>query len=149
MLSLIPRREGRDLNRFRDEVDRMFDRFLESWSSPGSPWEGKWFPSVDVSETEKEVIVQAEIPGIDAKDIDISVNGNRLTLQGERKQEEEKKGEHFHRIERSYGAFSRDIELPAQVDSDKVVATYKDGVLKVNLPKTKESATKKITVKAA
>ena len=73
----------------------------------------------------------------------------RLTLQGERKHKEEKKDEHFHRVERMYGAFSRAVELPAEVDSDKVEATYKDGVLKVNLPKTKESATKKIKVTAA
>lgn len=149
MLDLIPRREGRDLNRFRGEFDRLFDRFFDTWASPGSALEHEWVPKVDVSETEKEVVVNAEIPGIDAKDIDISVNENRLTLQGERKHEEEKKGKHFHRVERTYGAFSRDVELPAEVDSDKVEATYKDGVLTVNLPKTKESATKKIKVKAA
>ena len=149
MLSLIPRKEGRDLDRFRGEMDRLFDRFFDNWASPTSALEGEWIPSVDVSETEKEVIVQAEIPGIDVKDIDISVNGNRLTLQGERKHEEEKKGEHYHRIERAYGTFARAIELPVEVDSTNVEATYKDGILKVNLPKTKESATKKIEVKAA
>lgn len=104
---------------------------------------------MDVSETGKKVIVKAEIPGMDPKDIDISVTGNRLTLRGERKHEHEEKGENLHRVERSYGVFSRTIELPADVDSNKVEATYKKGVLKVNLPKTKESAVKKIAVKVA
>jgi HSP20 family protein len=110
---------------------------------------GLWTPSVDVSETPKEVIVKAELPGMDPKDIDVSVRGDILTLSGERKQETEEKGENFHRVERSYGSFSRSVKLPAEVDSGKVDATYKDGVLRITMPKTKEAATKKIQVKAA
>lgn len=149
MFGLIPWRHRGEVSQFRTEMDRLFDRFFDWGASPATVGEGQWMPSVDVSETGKEVIVKAELPGMDPKDIDISVNGDRLTLRGERKYEHEEKGESFHRVERSYGAFSRDIELPAGVDSDKVEATYKDGVLKINLAKAKETATKKIEVKSA
>ena len=101
-------------------------------------------------ETEKkEVIVKAELPGMDPKDVDVTVDRDILSLRGERKKEEEEKGEDFHRVERSYGAFSRSIRLPAEVDANKVKATYNDGVLNISLPKTKEASVKKIEVKAA
>ncbi|KPK45640.1 MAG: molecular chaperone [Nitrospira bacterium SM23_35] len=144
--SLVPRRG--ELSTFRREMDRLFDRFFEGWPFKPSPQEGPWAPSVDVSETVKDVVIRAEIPGMDPKDIDVSVHGDVLTLRGERKKEHEEKGEDFHRIERSYGAFSRSIRLPAEVDANKVNATYKDGVLKINLLKTEEAAVKKIEVKA-
>ena len=90
----------------------------------------------------------SELPGMDPKDIDVAVNGNVLSLRGERKKEDEEKGENFHRIERSYGAFARSIRLPVEVDANKVKASYKDGVLNISLPKAKETSTKKIEVKA-
>ena len=105
-------------------------------------------PAVDVSETGKEIVVHAELPGMDPKDIDVSVNGRLLNINGERRQEQVDKGENYHRIERRYGSFSRSFELPAEVDAEKVKATYKDGVLKLNLPKTKEASVKKIDVKS-
>jgi HSP20 family protein len=148
MLNLVPR-HTRELDRFRGEMDRLFRRFFDLWPSEVGPGEGEWMPLVDVSETGKEVLVNAEIPGMEPKDIDISLSGNLLTLKGERKHEEEKKGESFHRIERSYGAFTRTVELPADVDSTKVDATYKDGVLKIRMPRTKEESVKKIEVKTA
>ena len=126
---------------FRREIDRLFDRFFEVM--PFS--EQEFMPSVDISETDKDVIVQAEIPGIDPKDLDISLNGRLLTIKGEKKSEHEEKKENYHKIERKYGSFSRTLELPVDVDPDKVGATYKDGVLKIVLPKTE--AGKKIEVK--
>lgn len=149
MDSLIPWERRGELTRFRHEMDRLFGRFFESWSARFSSREGGRAPSVDVSETGKEVIVKAEIPGMNSKDIDVSVHGNVLTLRGERKKEHEEKGQNFHRIECSYGAFSRSIQLPAEVDVAKVKATYKYGVLKINLPKTMAGRVKKIEVKAA
>ncbi len=149
MFSLIPWRETRDLTSFRREMDRLFDRFFEGWPFRLGSEDGYWLPSVDVSETGKEVIVKAEVPGMDPKNIDVSLHDNVLTIRGERKQEKEEKEEDFHRIERSYGAFCRSIALPAQVDPDKVKAEYKHGVLSIRLPKTKEEAVKKIEVKAA
>ena len=106
-------------------------------------------PAVDMRENEKEVVLHAEIPGMDAKDIDISLNGRVLVMQGEREQEHEEKDKNYHCIERKYGSFSRSLELPADVDGDKVKATYKDGVLTLKLPKTKEQSVKKIEVKPA
>jgi HSP20 family protein len=145
--SLIPWDAPRELTTYGREMDRLFNRFFEGWPLRLPTREGEWAPSVDVSETAKEVVVRAEIPGMDPKDMDVSVHGNVLTMRGERKQEHEEKGENIHRIERSYGAFSRSLQLPADVNAEKVKATYKDGVLKINLPKTKEESVKKIEVK--
>ena len=103
-------------------------------------------PAADMSEDQKEIVVHAEIPGLNIKEIDVSLNGRVLTIQGERKQEREEKDKNYHRIERKYGSFSRSFELPADVDRDKVRATYKDGILTLSLPKTKEQSVKKIEV---
>ncbi len=146
--SLVPWRRG-EFSGFRTEIDRLFDRFSEGWPFRSATEEGFWAPSLDLSETAKEVIVKAELPGMDPKDIDVSVHGDVLSLRGERKKEEGERGENFHRIERSYGSFARSITLPSEVDAAKVNATYKDGVLKITLPKTKAAARKKIEVKAA
>lgn len=147
---LIPWGEKRQLSRFRREMDRLFERFFEGdwpWPFRAGMEEGTWVPSLDVSETGKEVVVKAELPGMDPKEIDISVRGDMLTIRGERKKEEEKKGENYHRIERSHGTFSRSVRLPTEVDPDKVNATYKDGVLKIEMAKTKAAAAKKIDIK--
>jgi HSP20 family protein len=148
MNSLVPWKQERQLTSFRREMDRFFDRFFEGWPFRLRAGETVWEPALDVSETPKEILVKAELPGMDPKDIDLSVRGDILTVAGERKQEKEEKSENFHRIERTYGSFSRSVQLPAEVDSGKVSATYKDGVLKITLPKTKLAATKKIEVKA-
>lgn len=147
MFGLTPWRHRRDVDRFRSEMDRLFNRFLDWWSPESHLREGKWMPSMDVSETGKEIMVNAELPGMDATNIDISVRGNVLTLKGERKREYEERDENLHRVERRYGAFSRSIGLPAEVDSEKAEATYKDGVLRLILPKTKEESIRKIQVK--
>lgn len=149
MFDLIPSRERKQLERFRSEMDSLFDRFFDWRPLAFTVREREWMPKVDVSETDKEVIVKAEIPGMEAKDIDISMRGRVLTLKGEKKSEKEEKEENYHRVERRYGSFSRAFELPADVDSAKVKATYKDGVLKLNLPKTKEQTVKKIEIKTA
>lgn len=149
MFGLIPWRERKELDTFKREIDRIFDRFL-SWS----PFEREvselaWYPSVDVSETPTDVIVKAEIPGVDPKDIEVTICGDSLTIKGERKKEEEQKDENYHRIERSYGAFARTLKLPAEVDQDKAEAVYKDGILKLTLPKIKPEPAKKIEIKTA
>jgi len=144
MARLIPWREPvKSLEAFRREIDRLFDRFFEAM--PFS--EQEFVPSVDISETDKEVIIQAEIPGIDPKDLDISLNGRLLTIKGEKRSEHEEKKENYHKIERKYGAFTRTLELPVDVDPEKVEATYKDGVLKIVFSKIE--AGKKIEVKTA
>ncbi len=147
MLGLTPWRNRRGIDRFRSEMDRLFNRFFDWWSPESHLGEGEWMPSVDVSETGKEIVVNAELPGMDAADIDISVRGNVLTLKGERKREYEERDQNLHRVERRYGAFSRSIGLPAEVDSGKAEATYKDGVLRLVLSKTKEESVRKIRVR--
>lgn len=147
MLGLTPWRERWELDHFRSEMDNLFDRFFDLAPFSRLRGAGDWMPVVDVTETGKEVVVQAELPGMEAKDIDISLNGKVLTLKGERKQVKEDKDKNYHRIERRYGSFSRSIELPADVEADKVEAKYKDGVLKISLTKTKEQSVKKVEVK--
>jgi HSP20 family protein len=149
MAGLIPWRGRSEVDRFRGEIDRLFDDFFVQSPLSRSFERGAWMPAVDISETGKEIVVHAEIPGLDAKDIDISLNGRVLTMKGERKQEQEEKEKNYHRIERRYGSFSRSFELPADVDGNKIKAVYKDGVLTVNLPKAKEQSVKKIEVKTS
>ena len=138
---------------FQREMNRLFDNFfggfgLSSWA----PLEGSsvpaFTPRVDVSETEKEIKVSAELPGMEEKDIDLSLTREALTIKGEKKGEAEEKGKDFYRMERTYGSFTRTIPLPVEVDTDKVEATFKKGVLDITLPKTAKAIeeTKKISV---
>ena len=146
MSSLIPWRG--EIDRLRNEMERLYDRFFDLRPFRRFTEEGEWMPSVDVSETAKEIIVNAEIPGVEAKDIDVNLAGDVLTIRGERKREHTEKEENFHRIERSYGSFSRSLQLPSDVDGDKIKASYKKGVLRISLPKTKKTTAKKIEISA-
>jgi len=107
----------------------------------------RWGPVVDVVENADSVTVKAELPGIDPKDVDISVSGDTLTIKGEKKEEKEEKGKSFYRVERTYGSFCRSISLPTGVEADKAKADYKDGVLSVTLPKSEKVKAKKIPIK--
>jgi HSP20 family protein len=106
-------------------------------------------PSVDIFENDNEVVLKAELPGMNAKDIDVRLENNVLTLKGERHFEKETKEENYHRIEREYGTFTRSFALPTAVNGDKVTAEYKDGILKIVLPKKEETKAKPIKVAAA
>jgi HSP20 family protein len=118
----------------KKEMDRLFDRFWEGdW--PALPAFGEWTPAIEVSETKDAILVKAEVPGMESKDIQLSLQENMLTIRGEKKQEKEEKDEHYYRSERSYGSFARVMRLPSTVDASKVTATFKNGVLKVMLPK--------------
>jgi HSP20 family protein len=105
-----------------------------------------WTPLVDIYETDNEVILKAELPDIDQKDIILRVEGNNLILEGERKLDEETKKENYYLVERAYGKFKRSFNLPGIVDADKIKAEYKHGVLKVTLPKREETKAKQITI---
>ena len=108
-----------------------------------------WSPLVDISEDEKEYVVKAEIPEMSKEDIKLNVHDDVLTISGERKYEKEEKGKKYHRIERAYGSFLRSFTLPEDADGSKVSAEYKDGVLKVHLPKSEKAKPKAIEVKIA
>jgi HSP20 family protein len=132
----------------RKEMDQMFERFLEPmWRE--MPALGDWEPTVDVSEDTEAVTVKAELPGVDQKDIDVSLHDGMLTIKGEKHAEKEEKDKRQHRMERSYGAFFRSFRLPAAVQADKVTATFKDGVVTITLPKAPEAKGTSIPIKSA
>jgi HSP20 family protein len=146
MRSMLPARRGRDLLA-RQDWD-FFDRFFDDFSLPRMWHEDRpWMPVFDMSETDDEVVMKVEVPGMDSKDIDLTLSDGCLTISGEKKHEEKEEKEHYHRTERRYGAFCRNVALPAHVDADKIDATCKDGVLTITLPKAEGSKTKKIEIK--
>jgi len=144
---LAPWRPFRELERMQREMDRLWDSFFEERPRRKIEELGEWGPSLDLSETKNDLIVKAEVPGIDPKDIDISLDKDILTIKGEKKQETEEKEENYHFIERTYGALARSIRLPREVQSDKINASYKNGVLRVTLPKSEEAKKKEIRIK--
>jgi HSP20 family protein len=121
---------------FRREMERFFDRFVEPRWEPFETVAGDWAPKLDVKETKDAMVVTAEMPGVDPKEIEITLMGDLLTLKGEREKETEEKEERYHRVERTYGTFLRSVRLPLAVDGSKVTATFKNGVLVVTLPKS-------------
>ncbi len=153
MRSLMPWKKKKDsaITEFRRDMDSLFDKFFGRDFFPAAEnlFDGKWLPSVDVSEGKKDITVKAEIPGAEAGDIDVSLNGRLLTVKGEKKQEKEEKDKSWHRVERSYGYFSRSVELPADVDPESVNAAYKRGVLKVTMNKTRSAASRKVNIKTS
>ncbi len=125
-----------------------FDRFFGEWDQPALFEEQKtWVPAFDISENEKEYVVTAEVPGMDAKNLEVTLSDGILTVRGEKKQETEDKGENYHRVERVYGSFQRSFRIPEKLDAENVDASYKDGVLKLTLPKAEASEAKRIEVK--
>lgn len=134
------------------EMEQLFDRLTRSFgpltlgaNEAVSPED--WSPRVDIAETDGEFEVKAELPDVKKEDVHVTVENGVLTLRGERHREKEEKGKRFHRIERSYGSFSRTFSLPDNVDGKMVKATFKDGMLDVRLPKTGESKLQAIEVK--
>lgn len=125
-----------ELNRLRDEMDRTIDRLLGgSFLEPKAVRLEGWMPVVDVSESEGEFVVRAEVPGIAAGDLDVSISGTSLVISGKKKEEEEKSGEDFYQCERRFGAFRRTIELPETVDPEKITAETDAGVVTVHVGK--------------
>jgi len=134
------------------EIEDMFDRYDRAVGLPRSGSQevmatGDWSPRVDIVENENEFVIKAEIPEVKKEDVKVSVDNGVLTLKGERKQEKEEKGKKFHRVERYYGSFTRSFTLPENVDESKVKATFKDGMLSLQVPKTEKAKPKTIDVK--
>src|SRR5215467_10772515 len=136
----------RDLKLLLERMNRLFDDAGRGWRSDEPAATTSWSPSVDIFETEGEIVVKSELPGMDRKDITLHLENNVLTLRGERKFEKETKEENYHRIERSYGNFSRSFSIPATVEEEKIRADYKDGVLKIVLPKKEQAKAKQIKI---
>jgi HSP20 family protein len=137
----------RDLVTLQDRMNRLFDESVRNVRTGDEALSsGIWSPAVDIYETENEVVLKAELPEVNQKEIDIQVENNTLTLRGERKFDREAKQENFHRVERAYGTFSRSFTLPGTIDQERIKADYRDGILKISLPKREESKPKQIKV---
>jgi HSP20 family protein len=149
----LPSREiWEPFSSLRRDMERAFENFSRDfgWSPPALAGMAE-APRVDVSETDSEVKIEAELPGVDEKDVEVVLSEGRLTIKGEKKQETEDKGDNYYRMERSYGKFSRVIPLPdGVVDNENVDATFKNGVLTITLPKLEEAQqiSRRITVNA-
>jgi HSP20 family protein len=139
----------RDMVTLRERMNRAFEDVFSGRGEDKDLAPSTWAPSVDIYETENELVLTAEVPGIAEKDIEIRIEDNTLQLRGERKFEKEAKEENYHRIERSYGSFHRSFTLPHTVDRENIKASYKDGVLKVVLPKKEEVKPKQIKIDVA
>jgi HSP20 family protein len=133
----------------RREMDQVFGEFFGRTPFQMAATEAIWSPLVDVHETKNGYQLQVELPGVKQEDIQVSIEGETLTLKGERKHEAEVKEDEYHRVERSYGRFERTIVLPSVVDAGQVKATYRDGVLAIELPKKEEAKPKEIKVEVA
>lgn len=148
-MALVPIRKRHSdrsaLGRLHEEMDDLFDSFFRGLDRPFFGY--KTWPAIDIAETEHEFVVKAEVPGCKADDIDISVHGSTLTISGEKKQEEEKKEKGYYHVERSYGGFRRDLNLPADIDMDKIEAECKNGILSITLPKAETAKPVKVKVK--
>ena len=136
----------RDLITLREKMNRLFEEAASSRGEEKDLISSSWTPSVDIFETEHEVVLTAEVPGIDDKDIEIKIEDSTLTLRGERNLEKEIKEENYHRIERAYGSFYRSFSLPNYIDAEKIKAEHENGVLKVVMPKKQELKPRKIKV---
>jgi HSP20 family protein len=147
-----PRREMEPLRSLRDEVDRLFDSFFRGWPRPWSgesllPGLGEFAPSIDLKEDDKELVLTAELPGIAKENLDVNITEDSVTIKGERKEDKEEQAKGYHFRESSYGSFHRVIPLPVEVVADKATAKLKDGVLTLNLPKSKASKRKGVQIK--
>ncbi len=139
----------RELEEMSTRLNRLFGRSAASSNGNEMMVQADWTPSVDISETEEEFHIKAELPGVKKENVKVTLENGILTLQGERAQEREEKGRKYHRIERSYGQFVRSFMLPDTVDDAKVKAEYRDGVLHLRLPKSERAKPKAIEVRVA
>jgi len=134
----------RDLSVLQERMNRLFEDAGRGRGDEAAAT--TWSPAVDIYETDTEIMVKAELPGIERKDITLNLDNNVLTLKGERKFEKETRQENYHRIERSYGGFSRAFSIPATVDEENIRAEYKDGILTIALPKKEQVKPKQIKI---
>ena len=147
-MAIVRYRPMRDLFDMRSEMNRLFDGFFRGFPTVNERL-ATYGPDVDIKETDDGVLVSIEIPGMEQKDIKLTVRENVLTLRGEKKREEEVKNADYLVSERTFGSFERSFTLPTNIQADKVTATYKNGILDIVLPKAEEAKPKEITVKVA
>lgn len=145
-MELMPWKPFRELEPFQREMDRLWNHVFGE-ALPVRMLEEGWLPRLDVSETKDNLIIAAELPGLGAKDIDVNLAGDILTIKGEKKEERKEDGKHYHCTECHVGSFQRSFRLPVNVQSDKVDASFDKGILTITLPKTEEAKEKQIKIK--
>jgi HSP20 family protein len=128
------------------DFDRLFKEAFNPFVSEGDLSTRTWAPPVDIYENENDIVLKAELPGIEPKDVEVKVEDNTLYLKGERRFEKEVKNESYHRVERSYGSFARSFSLPNSISTDKVKAEFKDGLLTLTLPKREEAKPRTVKI---
>ena len=137
----------RDLDSLQSDMNRLFDRFFDAGRGNGSGGAvRRWIPAMDLVESEDDLVLRADLPGMREEDVEIEIKDGVLTLSGERKAEHEQKGEGFHRVERAFGRFSRALSLPDGVNASKVAASFGDGVLEVRVPKPEETKPTRVRI---
>jgi len=136
----------RDLVSLREKMNRLFEDAVTSHGEEKDLVTSSWAPAVDIYEDENELVLTAEVPGIEEKDIEIKLEDNTLSIHGERKMEKETKEENYHRLERAYGSFYRSFTLPNYIDQEKIQAQHENGILKITMPKKPELKTRKVKI---
>lgn len=139
----------KELEELQNRLSTLFGRapIRKDWDKEESLTVAEWRPLVDIVEDEKEYLIKAELPEVKKEDAKVTIQDDVLTIAGERKYEKEEKGKKYHRVERAYGSFERSFTLPEDADAAKIVAEFKDGVLKVHLPKSEKAKTKSHEIK--
>ena len=145
IMSIIKYDPFRELRSLQDDMNRLFMSNFSKGSDEGF-MSGAWSPSVDIFENKDNLVIEAELPGMKREDVDVSIENNILTLRGERKFEKKDEGDNYHRVERSYGSFTRSFTLPQTVTSENAVADFSNGVLRVQLQKREETKARKIEI---
>src|SRR2546423_15420061 len=144
-MSIIRYDPFRDLRALQDEVNRLFTGNMARFDDEGIA-RGAWMPSVDIYENKDQIVIEAELPGMKREDFDLSFENNVITLRGERRFEKKDESDNYHRVERSYGSFTRSFTLPPTVSGEGIAAEYRNGVLRVTLPKPEEVKARRIEI---
>ena len=148
MKELIPRKWRQEIEQPLTSFQREMNRLVDSFFGGEFPWgDGQWRPRMDVAETESDIVVKAEVPGLDKDDISLSLQGDILTIRGEKKDERKEEKGSYRLLERRYGSFQRTVTLPTGVDPEKIEAKFRNGVLTIKMSKTEETRARKIEIK--
>ncbi len=145
-MALVRWEPVRELNTIQGEINRLFNSFFDTPVGAGESVGRRWLPAMDLVEAGDHYVLRADLPGLSAEDVKIEVEGDVLTVSGERRAEHEQRGEGYHRLERAYGSFSRSLTLPEGVDPEAVQASFDRGVLEVRIPKPEQRKPRRVAV---
>jgi HSP20 family protein len=148
-MALIRWEPVRELNTVQNEVNRLFNTLFEAHPGTSGATQRRWIPAMDLVETDEDLVLRADLPGLSEKDVNIEVEDNVLTISGERKTEHEERKEGYYRVERASGSFTRSLTLPDGIDPDRVRASFDRGVLEVRIPKPEQRKPRKVTISAS